>query len=190
VRFQFSIFKYQISTWTGVNASGPALDPQSQIRNQESKIRNGYTLTELLVVLALLSLATGVLAMTIYQFYAVTNWGNAQMAVDADLRNAGQWLEHDGNQSISFTPGGGCGVFAAPAYTGSISTTRYIAYVYSSPTLNRQDSSAPGQTISVARRIATPPLCTVQGRMVIVNLTSKVGNVSNIATFTVTLRVN
>lgn len=148
--------------------------------------QHGYTLTELLVVIALLALVTGVLSVTIYQFYRVTSWGNAQLAVDADLRNAGLWLMRDGNESKSFTPGGTCGAF----YTGP---ARNITYTYSysaaDKTLYRHDSTT-GQTIGVARRITAAPLCTVQGRSVLVTLTASSGDVSTSVTFTVTLRVD
>jgi prepilin-type N-terminal cleavage/methylation domain-containing protein len=179
--------KFQIS-----NFKSAIRNPQRpEERGELSEIRNGYTLPELLVVLALLSVVTGVLSVTIYQFYTVTNWGNAQLTVDADMRNAGLWLVRDGNQSFGFTPGGGCGVFAAPTYTGSISATRYITYTYSSPTLSRQDSGAPGQTIGVARHV-TAVQC-VPGAAtgtVKVTIISTSGKVSNSATFTVTMRVD
>lgn len=148
--------------------------------------QQGYTLTELLVAIALLALVTGVLSAALYQFYTVTSWGNAQLAVDADLRNAGLWLMRDGNESESFTPGGTCGAF----YTGP---TRNITYTYSysagDRTLYRQDSST-GQMVGVARRITAAPICTVQGRSVLVTLTASSGRVSHSFTFTVTLRVD
>ena len=159
---------------------------ESAIKNQKSKIKNGYTLVELLVVLGLTTIVTGVLVTVIYQFYTVTSLGNAQLAVDADLRNAGLWLMRDGNQSTVFTQTGTCGVFAAPTYTGS---TRYITYTFLAGTLSRQDSST-GQVIGVARRLAAPPTCSVQGQSAVIVLTSTVGKVSNSATFTVTLRVH
>jgi hypothetical protein len=145
-------------------------------------------LVELLVVMGLITIVTGVLVTVIYQFYTVTSLGNAQLAVDADLRNAGLWLMRDGNQSASFTPVGACGVFAAPTYIGSVSSTRYITYTFSANTLNRHDSST-GQVIGVARRLAAPPTCSVQGQSAVILLTSATGKVSNSVTFTVTLRV-
>src|SRR3972149_900982 len=85
--------------------------------------QQGFTLVELLLVIGLLSLVTGVLAAAVRQFSAVTQWGNAQLAVDADMRGAGTWLARDGSESASFTPNGTCGTF----YTGS---TRNISYTY------------------------------------------------------------
>lgn len=148
--------------------------------------QRGYTMTELLVAIALLALVTGVLSAALYQFYTVTSWGNAQLAVDADLRNAGLWLMRDGNESESFRPGGTCGAF----YTGP---TRNITYTYSysasDQTLYRQDSST-GQIVGVARRITAAPICTTQARSVLVTLTPSSGGVSTSFTFTVTLRVD
>jgi prepilin-type N-terminal cleavage/methylation domain-containing protein len=160
---------------------------KSQICNLKSEIQNGYTLVELLVVMGLITIVTGVLVTVIYQFYTVTSLGNAQLAVDADLRNAGLWLMRDGNQSAVFTQTGTCGVFAAPTFIGS---TRYITYTFSAGTLNRRDSGTPGQVIGVARRLAAPPTCSVQGQSAVILLTSATGQVSNSATFTVTLRVH
>ncbi len=155
------------------------------MRFKVSNLKNGYTLVELLVVMGLITIVTGVLVTVIYQFYTVTSLGNAQLAVDADLRNAGLWLMRDGNQSTVFTQTGTCGVFAAPTFIGS---TRYITYTFSAGTLSRQDSGT-GQVIGVARRV-TGVQCQQNGRSVSITLTSANGNVSNSAMFTVALRVD
>jgi len=147
-------------------------------------MQHGYTLTELLVVIALLAIVTGVASLAIYQFYTVTSWGNAQMAVDADLRNAGLWLMHDGNESRSFTAAGTCGTFD----TGR---SRTYTYALNGNQLNRTDSQT-GQTIVVAHRVNSVqcPAGPVTGGALAVTITSSSGKVSGTATFTVTLRVD
>jgi prepilin-type N-terminal cleavage/methylation domain-containing protein len=145
---------------------------------------NGYTLTELLVVLGLLSLVTGVLATTIYQFYTVTNWGNSQMVVDADLRNAGLWLMRDGNESKVFTGTLGCNSFVFDTGRGTLYT-----YTRSGNTLSRLDSTT-GQTLNVARRVTDvqcPPGAATG--TVAVTMVSTSGKVSSSASFTMTMRV-
>jgi prepilin-type N-terminal cleavage/methylation domain-containing protein len=155
------------------------LPPISYFQSQR-----GFTLTELLVALGLISVVTGVLVTVIYQFYSISRWGNAQMAVDADLRNAGLWLVRDGNESHVLTPTLPCNTF-----TFDTGRSRLYTYTMSGSTLNRTDSQT-GQTIGVARRLTAPPVCNIQGRMAMITLTSAMGSVSSSATFTVTLRVD
>ena len=148
----------------------------------------GFTLIELLVVIAIIAIVTGTLVAIIYQFVKVPRWGNAQLAVDHDLRNVGMWLMRDGNQSTTFTPGGTCGVFAAPTYTGS---TRTITYTYSAAanTLNRQDSGT-GRTTAVARNLTSVqcPAGVVTGTVAF-SVTAASGDVSASQAYTVTMRV-
>ena len=151
--------------------------------NRCSVRQQGFTLLELVVVLGILSLVTGVALMAIYQLLIVPANGNARLAIDADFRTANSWLMHDGNESQTFTPGGTCGVF----YTG---VTRNISYTYSysAGTLNRVDSST-GNTIGVAHHLKSAPICVPSGQLVTVMFTSSSGNVSSGATITVALRV-
>jgi len=148
---------------------------------------HGFTLIELLAVIAIISMVTGLLVTILYQFLTIPRWGNAQLAVDSDLRNAGLWLVRDGNESASFIPGGTCGIF----YTGP---TRNISYTYSylpaENALSRQDSDT-GQTISVARHVSgvqCPSVMTTD--TVAITLVSSSGDVSASQTFTVALRVD
>jgi hypothetical protein len=136
--------------------------------------------------MGLTTIVTGVLVTVIYQFYTVTSLGNAQLAVDADLRNAGLWLMRDGSQGQTFasTPGV-CVPFAFD--TGPQRGVVYM-YSFSGSTLSRQDGIT-GQVIGVARRV-TGVQCQQTGRSVAITLTSATGKVSNSATFTVTLRVH
>ena len=173
--------RFQISAQSGLC--------QTSTRNIKYQIPNtqiGYTLVELLVVIGLLTIVTGVLVAIIYQFYTVTRWGNAQLAVDADLRNAGLWLMRDGSQSQTFTSTPG----TCTPLAFNTGPQRGVVYIYSlsGSTLSRQDSST-GHTLGVARRV-TGVQCWQTGRSVVIVLTSASGNVSNSATFTVALRVD
>ncbi len=155
--------------------------------------QHGYTLPELLVVIALLALVTGVLSLALYQFYTVTSWGNAQLAVDADLRNAGLWLMRDGNQAWDFSAGAGpiYGTFAITTTDNTPATATY-RYDAGATTLWRDYQTAAGTTSTiVARRIRqeSDVSFTDYGRTVRVQVISTSGNVSGSAIFTVTLRV-
>ncbi|HEC33676.1 MAG TPA: type II secretion system protein [Chloroflexi bacterium] len=152
-----------------------------------SRFTQGFTLVELLVVIAIISIVTGLLLMILYQFLRLPRWGNAQLAVNSDLRNAGLWLMRDGNESRVFTGAVPCDVFTFDTGRG----TTY-AYALSGSTLWRTDSST-GQTIGVARHVTgiECPTGLVTGTVpVTVIITSTSGGISDSGTFTVTLRVD
>jgi prepilin-type N-terminal cleavage/methylation domain-containing protein len=156
--------------------------------NHESRSVPGFTLLELLVVLGIVAIVSGILAMIAYQILRVPRWGNAQLAVDSDLRDVGLWLVRDGNESWEFTGTlGSCTPFTF--YTG---LERDVVYTYtlSSGVLSRQDSRT-GRTIGVARHISSTacPAGTTSGAVAI-TVASTYGNVSAIQTFIVTMRVD
>jgi prepilin-type N-terminal cleavage/methylation domain-containing protein len=172
---QLSILRSQIpNSRASSHASHAAL--------QES----GFTLLELLVVVGIIAIVTGLLVTIIYQLFRIPRQGSDQLAVDSDLRNAGLWLVQDGNQSVSFTPAGTCGIFVAPTSTGS---SRSITYTLSGNVLSRQDSGT-GKTTGVARHVSSVQCpAAVMTDTVALRLSVARGNVSASQTFTVTLRV-
>ncbi len=131
---------------------------------------------------------TGLLVTILYQLLTIPRWGNAQLATDSDLRNAGLWLVRDGNESLDFTgTPGACTPFAfntGPAH-GEVYT-----YSLSGTTLNRQDGGT-GRINGVARHVSSVvcPSGTTSGTVTI-TLVSSVGNVSTSQTFIVTTRVD
>ncbi|MGD2205184.1 MAG: type II secretion system protein [Anaerolineae bacterium] len=140
---------------------------------------------ELLVVLAIISIVTGLLVTIVYQFLSIPRWGNAQLAVDHDLRNAGLWLMRDGSESREFTgTPGTCTPFRFDTGRPGVVYT----YTRTVDTLNRQDGS---QTIGVARRVDSVacPSGTVTGTIAI-TLISIEGDLSASQTYTVTMRVD
>lgn len=144
--------------------------------------QRGFTLVELLVVLALIAIVTGVVVNMVYQFYRIPRWGNAQLNVSNALRTATLWLAHDAHESNHFTPSGTCGVF---------DTGRGVTYTYAlnGTTLERTDS-ATGRTIAVARYVSAlqcPDTPTTNN--VAFNFTFSAGPVSSSHTIVVALRV-
>ena len=119
---------------------------------------SGFTLVELLVSLSILALVTGVLVMIMYQVLTIPRWGNAELKVAADLRNAGLWLVRDGNQSWKFDPGTDplYGTFTMTQTTGLTATiAATMQYFYEDGQLKRtSQSGADTRTHTVAHRIA------------------------------------
>jgi prepilin-type N-terminal cleavage/methylation domain-containing protein len=153
----------------------------SRILRYVSSASPGFTLVEVLVVLALLSLVTGLLVTMLYQFWHIPHQGSAQLAIDHDLRNAGAWLMRDGNQSNAFTPGGTCGTF---------DTGRGVTYTYAlnGTGLQRTDSNT-GQVNEVAHYV-TGLTCTTINKLAVVTIDVAKAPVSASTTFTVTMRVD
>lgn len=145
--------------------------------------QHGFTLLELLAALAIIALVTGMLVMIMYQIMNIPRWGNAQLTVDGDLRNAGLWLMRDGNESRVFTGTAPCDSFVFDTGRGTVYT-----YTLSGSTLSRDSG---GQTIGVARHVSDMqcPSGTVTGT-VAVSITASSGTVSGSAVFTVTMRVS
>jgi len=144
--------------------------------------QHGFTLLELLATIAIITLVTGMLVMILYQIVSIPRWGNAQLTVDGDLRNAGLWLMRDGNESRVFSGTAPCNSFTFDTGRGTVYT-----YTLSGSTLSRSNG---GQTIGVARHVSglQCPSGPVTGTVAI-SLTATSGSVSGSAVFTVTMRV-
>jgi prepilin-type N-terminal cleavage/methylation domain-containing protein len=115
----------------------------------------GFTLVELLVALSISALVTGMLVMILYQVMTVPRWGNSELNVIADLRNAGLWLVRDGNQSWKFEAGADMlyGTFAMTQTTGAAAS---VLYFYEDGQLKRSvQIGADVRTHTVAHRIAS-----------------------------------
>ena len=164
--------------------AGGKRQEESNRRLPASGSEQGFTLVEILAVIAILSIVFGVLAAILLQFMDVTRAGNGQMAVDGALRNAGLWLVRDGNESQTLTGGAGCDTFYFD--TGPDHGAVYT-YTLSSGTLWRDDGTT---TRGVARHVSDVvcPSGTVTGTVGITVFASSAGVSAN-QTYTLTMRV-
>ncbi|HEY90165.1 MAG TPA: prepilin-type N-terminal cleavage/methylation domain-containing protein [Thermoflexia bacterium] len=142
----------------------------------------GFTLVELLVVLGILTLITGTLLLILNQIFDIPRWGNAQLAVDSDLRNAALWLVRDANESQAFTGTAGSCV----PFTFTHGSEQY-GYTLNGETLERRAGIT--TTNNIARHVSeiNCPSGTVTGT-VAVTLHATAGEVSGSATYTLTMR--
>ena len=129
------------------------MPPRSEIPAQAAD--SGFTLVELLVTLSISALVTGMLAMILYQVMTVPRWGNSELNVTADLRNAGLWLVRDGNQSWKFEVGAGA-LYGTFTMTQTAGATASVLYFYEDGQLKRSvQSGADTRTHTIAHRIAS-----------------------------------
>ncbi len=138
----------------------------------------GMTLTELLVVLAITAMITGILVTVIYQIYQITGWGNDELVVQHDLQNAATWLNRDVMKARSAEVSDSQMTLTIPNYDlagdSIIFSASVITYTFSitDSTLTR-DSGA--SMLIVARHIVSNPF-------------PSAGTFSSIITVTITLQ--
>ena len=155
----------------------------------------GVSLAEMLLVLAIMGLITGVLATAMYQIVDITARGNAEMVVQHDLRNAAVWLNRDVLSASSADVSGSQMVLEVPylVTTSEVTTTiSYITYTYSAETGTLTRDSDDSSSI-VARHIDTDPFPSLGNPIeapdvVTVTLRSREGNVPGSGTFALKMR--
>ena len=159
----------------------------------------GLSLTELLVVLAIGGLVTGVLVTAIYQIFDITGRGNNELVVQHDLQNAATWLHRDVLTASRATIAGSeeTGIYTMTLEipylninNGEVSYS-YIDYTYSEETedLTRDDG---GLSLIVARHLIVKPFPAVgvflAPQSVMVTLRSREGNVPGSGEFALKMR--
>ena len=152
---------------------------------------SGATLVELVLAVSISAVVMTMLGTAVFQFYSISNWGQARLAVLKDLQTAGLWLGRDAQEAAAFVPGAGT-VYGTFRWSDSSFEYRYS---YSAPdqALVREAiaSSIVQSTLLVARHIASQGDVTFSpsGKRVEVTLTATSGSVTASNTLTLTMRV-
>ena len=150
------------------------------------KDERGITLTELLVVLAITAMITGILVTVIYQIFNITDWGNNELRVQHDLQNAATWLNRD---VVSASEAGVTDSRMVLTIPYCITATLTVTYTYSAAdrTLARDSG---GSELIVARHVdsvdfsATGTVTSV----IIITITSRASDVTQSATLQLDMR--
>lgn len=121
---------------------------------------HGFTLVELLVVVAITGVIVTVLGTAIFQMLTVSGYGNARLTALHELQNAAYWFNLDGQMSVTATGGS--------SLTLALPTGETITYVTAGTQLRRTLGSS---TITLAQNISSAGF-SVSGRVVTMNITS------------------
>ncbi len=167
----------------------PVSAPPSSARRLHHEA--GASLVELLIGMAISAFVVATLGTAVFQFYAVSGWGNARMSVLHDLQNAGLWLGRDAQEAASFSSGGGL-TYGTFNWTGNSVQFRY-AYDPGTTSLVRVHlvGGVPQSTVTVARHIASQGDVTFSaaGSLVTVSLTATNGGLAASDTILLAMRV-
>jgi len=118
----------------------------------------GYTLIELLVIIAILGAISGVMAMTINIALKITSTDTAQGILLSQVHQAASWIAKDVASADNITPDNGTNLCSFKRYlwnqVDNITTTTTIDYVVSNSNLLRKVNG--GQGSIVAQNIKYP----------------------------------
>jgi len=131
--------------------------------------QKGITLVEVLVATAITGLIAGALGTAIHQFITTSERGNQELRALNDVRNAGHWLNLDGQRTEATNLADG----APPAATMTLSWTRAgqvhtSTYSLSGTELKRDLN---GAVTTIARHVSTVGF-SVAGRLATVTISS------------------
>lgn len=151
----------------------------------------GASLVELLIGITISTFVIATLGTAVYQFYAVSGWGNARMTVLHDLQNAGLWLGRDAQEAASFSSGAGL-TYGTFSWSDNSVQFRY-AYDPATTSLIRTHlvGGVPQSSLPVARHIASQGDVTfgAAGSLVTVTLTSTSAGVTASDSLLLAMRV-
>ena len=120
----------------------------------------GYTMIELVIVLAITGFIVGILGTSIHQIVSVPEQGDERMNALHDLQNAAHWVGIDGQMSVSASGGNQLLLTLADNST--------ISYVVEGSELHRIAGSS---NRTLAKSISTTNF-SIQNRMITMNITS------------------
>lgn len=140
--------------------------------------QKGFTLTELLVGIALTSLLIGGVAMAVPQMNSAVKRGNNHTYVATQLQNAAHWLQVDSKMAQEVTPDGGeSGFPLVLSWVDWDNAEHEVTYYLSGREFYRSysvDGGSP-KVKSLAQSISSGT-CTYENGMLSVSLTSEEGS--------------
>ncbi len=143
------------------------------------KNERGFTLVELLIVIAITGVVASVIGTVIFQLTTVSEHGNARLTALHELQNAAYWFNYDGQKSIAASGGA--------TLTLTLPTAETITYALSGTNLQRTTDAV---TNTLARNISTVSF-SVSGRSITMDITSTPAGrtqVTEQGTYRVTMR--
>jgi len=108
----------------------------------------GFTLIEVLVVLAILGAITGVMSMTITMIMRISPQSNDRAIVLRQVQNAGHWISRDVLMAQTVTPEPVSGTLLSLEWDDWEGNHYVVDYVFDGNTLKRQLNGAPGILIA------------------------------------------
>jgi prepilin-type N-terminal cleavage/methylation domain-containing protein len=120
----------------------------------------GFTLVELVIVVALTGIIASVIGSAIFQLSTVSGYGEARLTAMHELQNAGYWLNRDGQMSASASGGASLSL--------SIPSAPGVTYTLVGTNLRRYDGTS---TIVMAKNISSASF-SVSGRVITMTITS------------------
>lgn len=114
--------------------------------------QGGYTLIELLVIIAILGAISSVLAMTIDMALKITTTTTAQSILLSQVHMAASWISKDITSADNITPDNGTILVSLKRYVwnqaDNITTTTTIDYVVSGTSLLRKEDGNSGTIVA------------------------------------------
>ena len=153
----------------------------------KSANQRGMALIEMLVVVAIAGMFSGLLGTSAYQIMKTTGRGNDELRAAQDVRNAGHWLSLDGRraQTIDLVDGAPPVNTATLSWTDGDEVTHTSTYSLWGTELQRDYD---GTVMVMARHISSVEFSLSQGLLTASVISSPGADTSNEAIYNVCLR--
>jgi prepilin-type N-terminal cleavage/methylation domain-containing protein len=145
-----------------------------------SQNEKGFTIIEMLIVVAAISILGLAAAATTYQVINVTGLTNTRMVAVKQVENAASWLNQDGQMARTVQVSGDSGFPLTLSWTEWNNTTHQVVYLIQNNQLKRSHSlNSAAPTVTVAANYVDPGLgmtnCQYAEGIITCKLTATVG---------------